>query len=189
MANPTNMSEKGLPGDFEPNNFLNSLLLVSKGVLLSPGFFYRGMKRQGGLGTPFFFLASCVLVHTLIVGLLFKNHSIIATNLLFGLVFPFITAGILYYIMTQLFKAPGTYEVAFRVNAYAAAVALVSWIPLIGIILEFYRLYLIGVGLCQTFEIKPSRAFLAIVLTIFVYMVASLAIHQVTGGLWPSAPN
>ena len=182
-------SDKIPASDFLPNQFLNSLFWVSKTVLLSPRLFYEGMKREGGLRNPFIYLASCVLIHTLLVSLLIKSQSLIAINLVFGMTFPFVTAGILFLVIKRLFKAPGTYEMAFRVNAYAAAVALFSWMPLIGMILEFYRLYLIGVGLSYAFSIKTSRAFVAIVLTIALYMAASYAIHYLTGGQWPRPPS
>jgi hypothetical protein len=103
---------------------------------------------------------------------------------------PFITAGVLFFIITRLFKATGTYEMAFRVNAYAAATALLSWIPivfrtnvpaapggisslmaLLGLLIEFYRLYLIAIGLSRTFSITVSRAAFAIIITAFIYII------------------
>ncbi len=177
-----------MTNDFDPNeNFLANFFHTAKAILLSPRLFYEGMNRNAGLRNPLIFLACCVVVHTLLVGLVLKNQSLVARNLVFGMVLPFVTAGILFFIITRLFKASGTYEIAFRVNAYAAAVALMSWIPLVGIALEFYRIYLVVVGLSCTFSIKASRAFLAIVLTVFVYMAASASIHHITGGHWPRA--
>jgi hypothetical protein len=180
-------TDRDIPTDFAPGNFLSSFFLTAKGILLSPGRFYEGMNREGGLRNPFLFLTCCVLTHTLIVGLWLKNQSLIASNLLFGLVLPFVTAGILFFFITRLFKGSGTYETAFRVNAYASAVALLSWIPIVGILLEFYRVYLIVVGLSSTFSIKASRSFMAVVLTISVYMAASAALYHITGGPWPKA--
>jgi hypothetical protein len=171
--------------DFDPDNFLASLFRTAKAILFSPKIFFEGMNREGGLRKPFIFLACCVLIHTLIAGLLLKNQSLIARNLVFGMVLPFVTAAILYFIITRLFKASGTYEMAFRANAYSAAVALLSWMPLVGVILEFYRIYLIVLGLSSTFSIKVSRAFLAIAMTLLLYMVLGTTIGRITGGLWP----
>jgi hypothetical protein len=180
-------AKQDAPTDFASGNFLSSFFRTAKAILLSPRLFYEGMNREGGLRNPFLFLTCCVLTHTLIIGLLLKNQSLIASNLLFGMVLPFVTAGILFFIIARLFKASGTYEMAFRVNAYAAAVALLSWIPLVGMLLEFYRIYLIVVGLSSTFSIKASRAFMAVVLTMFVYIAASAALYHITGGQWPKA--
>jgi len=103
-------------------------------------------------------------------------------TLLLGLVFPLITAGILFLIINKVFKAPGSYETAFRINAYSSAVNLLSWLPLIGLLFEFYRIYLIVVGLSFAFSIKMTRAFLAIVLTMAIYIMAAVAIGHFTGG-------
>ena len=100
---------------------------------------------------------------------------------------PFVTAWILLFIITRLFKGSGTYEMAFRANAYSAAVALLSWVPLVGVVLEFYRIYLIVLGLSSTFSIKTSRAFLAVAITLLVYMFLGTTIGHMTGGPWPGA--
>jgi len=98
---------------------------------------------------------------------------------------PFVTAGIVFFIITRLFKAPGTYEAAFRVNAYSATTALFSWIPFLGFFLELYRFYLIALGLSCAFSIRVTRAFLAIAITLFVYLSAFSAIAYIAGGQLP----
>lgn len=157
--------------EFTPNNFLSSFFHTAKTVLFSPGSFYERMKTEGGMRNPLIFLICCVLVHTFIVGLFVTKQGIIAFNLINGIVMPFVTAGVLFFIATRFFKASGTYETAFRVNAYAAATALFSWIPVIGLFLQFYRFYLIALGLSRTFSIRLSQALLAIVITIIIYIV------------------
>ena len=179
-----------LPGpspieDFNPQNFFPSLIETSKYVLLNPKNFFKGMKKDGGIQNPLIYLTACVAVQTLLASILLGTASIIPRNLAFGIVFPMVTAAILFLIITRLFKSPGTYELALRVNAYAGAVSLFSWIPLIGMILEFYRLYLIGVGLSSAFGIKGSRSFLAILLTLVVYIVLSGALAHLAGGRLP----
>lgn len=179
-----------LPGpdtipDFDPKKFFTSLIETSKLILLNPKYFFQGMKREGGIQSPFIFMVSCVLVQTFMASLWHGNRSIILGNLAFGALLPLITAGVLFLVITQLFRGQGTYEMAFRVNAYSAAVALFSWIPLIGMVLEFYRLYLIGVGLSCAFSIKGSQAFLAILLTLIVYIIASGALAHLTGAGLP----
>jgi hypothetical protein len=167
--------------DFEPDHFFPSFLLTAKAVLLSPRSFFEEMKKEGGLRNPFIFLACCVIFHTLVVALVSKNPSLIGRNLGLGLVMPFVTSGILFFILTGIFKARGTYEGAFRVNAYAGAVSLLSWIPLAGLLLEFYRVYVIIVGLTSAFSTKASRSFLAVAMTLVLYMVLGAAIFQVIG--------
>lgn len=173
--------------DFEPDNFLRSLFDTSKAILFFPKKFFEQMKTSGGLRNPFIFLACCVLIHALIVGLLRKNQTLVVANLVWGIIMPFVTAGILLFIITRLFKGSGTYEMAFRVNAYSAAVAFLSWIPMVGVLLEFYRIYLIVLGLRSTFAVKASWAFLAVVMTLVIYMFLGGTIAHMTGGQWPKA--
>lgn len=175
--------------DFDPQKFFVSLVETSTRIFLHPKDFFDGMKKGGGIRNPFIYLTVCVAFQTFMASLLLGNASVIPRNLALGMVFPPLTAAILFLIVRQLFKTPGTYEMAFRVNAYAGAVSLLSWIPLIGMILEFYRLYLIGIGLSCTFSIKGSRAFLAILLTLIVYIIASGAVAHLAGGHLPMGPG
>jgi len=153
--------------EFDPKNFFPSFYRTSKAILLSPKVFFQGMRRDGGFRNPFFYLLSCIVFHVL--------------TLILGLIFPMITAGILFFIITKLFKASGSYETTFRINAYASVVNLVSWLPIIGLLFEFYRIYLIALGLSFAFSIKMTRAFLTIVLTMAIYIMASAAIGHFTG--------
>ena len=171
--------------DFEPDHFFASFFRTAMAVFLYPMPFFEGMKRDGGFRNPLIFLACCVIIHALLAGLFHKNPSLIAHNLALGIVTPFLTAGALFFFITSVFKVSGTYEAAFRVNAYSAVAAMLSWIPVVGLLFQFYSLYLIVVGLSCVFSIKTSRAVLAIVLTLCVYLMASAAIAHITGGKWP----
>jgi hypothetical protein len=117
---------------FEPSNFLNSFFRTVKAVLLSPAQFYDSVKGQKGLQVPFIFLSCCALVHTFVVGISLQNGTVVAVSLINGIAMPFATAGLLFLVLTRLFKTPGTYEQTFMVVAYSGATALFSWIPLAG---------------------------------------------------------
>ncbi|MDY6836499.1 MAG: YIP1 family protein [Thermodesulfobacteriota bacterium] len=175
--------------DFEPKQFLASFFGTAKAVLLSPRPFYEGMKTQGGFGNPFVFLVCCIAVHSLLAGLVLNNAAFIARNLVLGIAMPFVTSGLFLFFLIHFFKASGTYEAAFRVNAYAGAISLLSWVPVVGLILEFYRIYLLVVGLSAAFSVKVSRSFLTVLMTLFTYMVLGAAIFHITGGRWPGAPS
>jgi len=168
--------------EFDPKNLFSSFYRISKAILLSARVFFQGMRRDGGFLNPFLYMLYCIVFHVLIFGLLQKNPMFMFRTLVLGLIFPLITAGILFLIVTKFFKASGSYETAFRVNAYASAVNLLTWLPLIGLLFEFYRIYLIVIGLSAAFSIKITRAFLAIVLTIVIYIMAAAVIGYFTVG-------
>ena len=170
-----------LINEFDPKNLFSSFFRTSKAILLSPKVFFQGMRRDGGFLNPFLYLLSCIVFHVLVFGLLQKSPLFMLRTLILGLIFPLITAGILFLLITKVFKASGSYEAAFRVNAYASAVNLLSWLPLIGLLFEFYRIYLLVVGLSFVFSIKMTRAFLAILVTMAIYIIAAAAISHFTG--------
>ena len=164
------MSETGSE-EFDPRNFLTSFRQIAVGVLMAPRAFFPEMRRSGGFGPPLLFMLTCLVIHTAIVGLLHQNLALMGRNLLLGMLFPFITAGLLHLLLTLCFRARGTFEAAFRENAYAAAVNLLSWFPVVGMLLEFYRLYVMTVGLSAVFSTTPWKAFLALVLIVALYAI------------------
>ena len=168
--------------EFDPADALVSFRIITVGVLISPGTFFQAMRTTGGLTNPVIYLAGCVLINTAIVGFLNKDGVLMIKSLALGITFPFITAGILHFILTRLLGARGTYEAALRVNAYAAAVNLVSWFPVVGLLAELYRVYVMTTGLRIAFGTTGRRAFLAVALTIALLMLAALAFMRVTTG-------
>ncbi len=164
--------------EFDPGRALTSFRKITLAVLFAPHTFFAAMRTTGGLVNPGIYLAGCVLVNTAIVGFLNKNVGLMIQSLALGVTFPFITAGILHLVLTRLLGARGTYEAALRVNAYAAAINLVSWFPLVGVFLEFYRVYVISVGLSIVFDTTGRKAFLAVALTIVLLMLAALAVGR-----------
>lgn len=181
-------SDQDVPTDFAPSNFLNSFFRTARAVLLSPALFYQRMKTDGGFRNPFLFLLCCVLINALLGSLWIKDQAIIGRNIAFSVGMPFVTAGILFLIITRVFKAVGTYEAAFRVNAYAAALNLLSWIPILWlfVLIELYRLYVIALGLSRTFSIRVPRALLAIVLTGITYWALGSFVAHILGTQMPT---
>ena len=139
------------------------------------------MQRSGGFGPPLVFLLACLAIHTLIIGLLHKDIGLMGRNLVLGTIFPFITAGLLHFLLTRCFRARGTYEAAFRVNAYAAAVNLLSWLPVVGVLLEFYRLYVMTVGLSVVFAIEAWKALVALALIVVLYATLASGMTPLLG--------
>ena len=183
------MTSSEIPSDFDPGRFFGSFVNVAKAVLITPKVFFSTMARQGAFANPVTFLASCVVVHTLLAISLHRVPGLVVQNLFMGITIPFLTAGIFFLILTRLFNSPGTYEATFRINAYAAAVGLVTWIPVAGTFLELYRLYILVVGLRAVYAIKTSRAIITIFLTLIVYTVMFRVLSNLTGGQFMKLPG
>ena len=115
-----------LINEFDPKNLFSSFFRTSKTILLSAKVFFKGMRKDGGFLNPFLYLLYCIVFHVLVFGLLQKNPMFMLRTLILGLIFPLITAGILFLIITKLFKASGSYETAFRVNAQCGCEAWVN---------------------------------------------------------------
>jgi len=172
----------------KPGRFLTSFFHAAKAVLFSPQAFFDAVKAERGFRSPFVFLLSCIVVHTLFVALTLGKPAVVLFSLFNGLVMPFATAALLFVVLTRLFNSPGTYEQTYRVVAYSAATALVSWIPLAGFVIELYRVYIIAVGLRSVFSVKMSRALAAIGVVVVTYIVVfSLLGHFI--GPQPEPPQ
>ena len=185
------MTNSKIPTDFNPGCFLGSFFDVARAILLTPKVFFSTMDRRSAFVNPFIFLVSCVVAHTFLAGLLHRvpGPGLFLQNLFMGIAIPFLTAGIFFLILTRVFNSPGTYKATFRINAYAAAVGLVTWIPVAGIFLELYRLYILVVGLRAVYAIKASRAVITIFLTLIVYTVMFRVLSNLTGGQFIKLPG
>lgn len=171
-----------VPAEFELRRGLRSFPRVVLAVLLSPSDFFQTMNRRGGYAAPFFFLLICVLIHIAMTAALHRDLWLMLRNLVMGITFPFVTAAFLHGFLVKLFRGAETYEAGFRVNAYAAAVNVVTWIPLAGLLMEFYRIYLLVSGLSAVYRVKASRALVAVALTLVCYILASGLLVHLTGG-------
>lgn len=172
------------PTEFDIRQMFRSFPRLVLAVLLSPSDFFPAMKRRGGYIAPLSFLLLCVLIHIVMAGVIHRDPWLMLRALAMGVTFPFVTAGLLHLFLVKIFRAGGTYEAAFRVNAYAAAVNVVTWVPLAGLLMEFYRIYLLVAGLSAVYAVKASRALVAVALTMACYILASGLLATLTEGRW-----
>jgi len=79
----------------------------------------------------------------------------------------YITAGI-QHLLVLLFVRPNDagFETTFRIVAYASATLLLSWIPVVGLVVTLYGLYLTFVGIREKYETTNGRALAAISLPV-----------------------
>jgi len=168
-----------------------------KEVIQSPSDFYRRMSTTGGYADPLTFAAISFAISGILTALLnlgkssiFGMHgrgfsflmligSAIATPIL-GIIGLFIGAAI-FYIIYKILGGTGSYEGTVRFVSYATAVQVLSWIPLIGLILWVYGIYLTIVGGSFVHEVSMGKSAIAvflpsILILILVFIVAGVAI-------------
>ncbi len=172
------MEEKRGVGDsyeFNTKNFIKSFIEVVKTVVIKPEDFYQHMPTTGGFAPPVTFLAVCLGVSGIIAAIITGGNPFIFFKLLiFGLIFSFIGAGVLYLIAQKFFAGKGAYEGTYRVVGYAGAVSLLAWIPILGILAALYGFYLQMVGLEKIHGITRGQAVITILIAVAVYFIFSL---------------
>ena len=160
--------------------FLAGFLETAKGVLSRPKTFFSTMPVAGGFAAPHLFFLICTGVFILAsMGLNLGESGELDPRILI-LVFlapllPFVDAALLYLIAARLFGGRGSYEATFRVVCYASAVNLFTWVPLVGLLAQFYEIYLAALGLSVVHRLGMGRAFLAVGCTATAFLALALA--------------
>ncbi len=159
-----------------------------KAVIKTPSNFFEKMSKTGGYVDPLKFLLICNIPSAIFMGLF--NGAALASILgvatlaiapLFMLIFTVIATfigAIFVHIGVLIFagKDRSGFEATFGILSYAQAVAVVSWIPLIGIIPALYGIYLGVVGIMKVHQTTGFRAVLAYLGIIFLLGVIVAAV-------------
>ncbi|MBW1981687.1 MAG: YIP1 family protein [Deltaproteobacteria bacterium] len=180
MSDPSSDNTK-LPDPVEANSFSSGLLRgfigTAKTVLFRPRTFFPTMPVEGGLLGPYVFFLLCTSIFfgvTLGVNMVAAGgfDYRILPMLLVALCMPFVSSGIIFFVLTRVFNTTGSYEASFRVVCYASAVNLLAWIPLVGFIGQFYEIYLSTLGLAIVHRTTMLRALVAVVATALAVFLA-----------------
>ena len=167
--------------DLDPGQFWKSFVHIARLVIVDPKLFFDYMRQGGGLKNPTIFLLICTLFHSVVISFFVKNQTLIIAYLASGIATPFLMALIVKLALKNLFQVAGTYESAFRINAYASAIALLSWIPAIGFFIELYRLYIISYGLSRIFHISIIKCLATVLIAIIAIAVIFIPIAGILG--------
>jgi hypothetical protein len=177
-----------LPDPVKPQSsgggLISGFLGTARAVLVRPREFFPEMPVEGGLLGPYFFFWLCTLAFFLIS--LFMNimSGSIVTIRAFLLIFltlamPFVSAAILHFFLRNMLGTRGSYEATFRVVCYSSAVNLFAWIPIVGILFQFYEVYLSALGLSVVHRTTVGRALLAVIAAaLAIFLVVFMAFQQ-----------
>lgn len=169
--------------EFDPRDLLDSFIQVTKKVLLRPRAFFWAMPTQGGFFAPMLYLVLAFSVWAVLKSLVSLNPLFFFVAFL-GFLFTFLGAAILHFVLRKLFNGQGTYEGTFRVLAYSGAVNLLSWIPIIGVLVNLYGLWIKAVGLEVVHGVTKLQSLVAVIICTLIFWFIMLPL----GGfilLWP----
>ena len=169
--------------EFNMKNFIQSFIGVVRTVFFKPSDFYQNMPTTGGYPSPLIFLAVCLVVSGIISAIIWGTVAGFFYFLIFGLIFSFIGAGILYFIAQQFFEGKGSYEGMYRVVAYAGVVNLLTWIPVVGLFAGLYGLYLQIVGVEKVHKITAGQAVVTVLIALAVYIILALVVGVPSFGM------
>jgi hypothetical protein len=172
--------------EFNYQDPVQSFIATVQAVVLRPAEFFRGILRQGDFLNPLMFALICVLVSSILGGIIgfffnigFADQGVIGAffRFIFSIIQAligvtiglFIGAGI-WHLLVMLIVKPthAGYEATFRVAAYSAVIYLVSWIPVIGWLLSLYGIYLGIVGIREVHGTTTGKAALVVLIPIVV---------------------
>jgi hypothetical protein len=172
--------QKEQPPEFDLRRPFASAVAVIRSVLFSPTRFYRNFEVDGPLKEPVVFVllvgavagilgAAVALSSNLLFGDLDAGDlwAAVADAVLFALLLPVgvgVVAGVyLLSIRTFVGKVSGFMEV-YRMAAYAAAVLILAWIPILGAFAFTYALMvLMGIGIHSVYRTTFLTAVVAAV--------------------------
>ena len=212
MTETPAQSASSPPEDFEPQRPVESFLSVTRKVLLSPAGFFSGIQRVGALRGPVLYTVICAALLVPLAGsydvlLLAARGNLGEFSVLGGVagLWGVLLAGLLLLVFSPLLALLGLYigsaisqvlvrivvgrdnagyDATLRVGAYVSAVALLTWIPVVGLLAGLWGTWVHAVGLRELHETTTTRA-LVVALIPFAVSVAFLVGQVVSGELTP----
>jgi hypothetical protein len=186
--------------EFNLSDPVGSFIRTVQGVLLNPVSFFRGIAKRGDFVNPAIFAIICALISALLGGIislalspLFAGAGDTAGETLGGGVVGFVLTVILspiytavallvgagiYHLLVLLLVRPGNagFEATFRVVCYAAAIQLISWIPIVNIVAAIYGIVLSVFGIREVHSTTTGRAVAIVLIPVAVILLVILLV-------------
>lgn len=205
------MSGGETSGDFNLGDPVQSFIQTTRGVLLSPGAFFRSILRQGNFVAPLVYAVICSVIAGILTGFVGSMVGLIngtlgvggAIGTLLGniVITPIVTviglfvgAGIYHLLVLLLVKPNSGFEATFRVVAYSSALQLVTWIagiPILGAVIALlalvYGLYVACFGIQEIHSTTRQRAAVVVAIPVLVGIVLAVVFGVLIAALIAAA--
>ena len=182
-------------GEFNLQDPINSFVDTVRAVVLDPVGFFRGIARRGDFVNPLIFAVICALISALLGGLInlllsplfanpgdtgealaggvvgFVGNLILAP--IFVVIVLFIGAAITHLLVMLLVRPQNAgFEATFRVGAYSQVTQLVSWIPIIGVIIAVVWTAILSIfGIREVHSTTTGKAALVVLIPVAVILL------------------
>lgn len=185
----------GARGEFNLQDPINSFVDTVRAVVLDPVGFFRGIARRGDFVNPLIFAVICALISALLGGLInlllsplfaspgdtgealaggvvgFVGNLILAP--IFVVIVLFIGAAITHLLVMLLVRPQNAgFEATFRVGTYSQVTQLVSWIPIIGVIIAVVWTAILSIfGIREVHSTTTGKAALVVLIPVAVILL------------------
>ncbi len=171
---------------FDPSRFFESLYAVCRVLFSQPRYFFQQLQPSGTLKNPLIFLSICAFLSSLfIANVTAADYRIFFILLLANIISALAGSLLLHNVLVSgVFGAAVPFEATFSVIAYASITDVLSWIPVVGIIANFYGLYLIYLGFREVHRLSARRSVAGVVAAVLFIGMFRMAILVMTAQDW-----
>ncbi|MDP9437822.1 MAG: YIP1 family protein [Actinomycetota bacterium] len=190
-------------GEFDYRDPIQSFVVTVRRLVVEPVAFFRGMNRQGDFVNPLLFAVICWEISAIIGGLLGVLGSLVGLGVrglgeaivgffasliltpIFALAVLFIAAGIIHLLVVLIARPMSTgFETTFRAIAYANVTALVSWIPILGVLIGTLWYVVLSVfGVREGHATSTGKAVVIVLIPVAIALFILLVLAAVVGAV------
>lgn len=186
--------------EFNLQDPIPNFIRAVRALVLDPVGFFRGIARQGDLVSPLIFALICAVINGILGGMIAFLASIgfgtarvggafgalttnIIVNTIYTAIFVFIAAAIVHLLVMLLVSPRNSgFEATFRVTSYAQVAQLISWVPLIGLIVApIYSLVLAIIGIREVHDTTTGRAAAIVLIPVVVVILLLMLLAVLIG--------
>jgi len=172
---------------FQTEQWLDSYIGTARDIITKPAEFFDTLPKAEGYGPSLMFFTITLAIPLLVYALMSLGMALLAAPVvwLLSVVMTWIWAWYLGWAVRTFVKQPLDTVNAFQICAYANVPMLLSWVPLVGIVVTIWTIVLEWMALTRSCN-ASSGAALAILLIPLLIVGISGAILAVLIGIYMS---